>query len=273
MSRLLRGDLFRMRKSGLFWWSLAATAGCGVFLMIFPYVQMAMSGYDYDLELPFFHFLQMSGIIMAVFTGIFAGTEYSDGTVRNKLIAGSSRTGIYLSQLITCLAAGAAVMAAGYAVSCVLGIPVYGPPQGEPGELLAYAAVSMAAMAAYVSLCVMISMISPGRTAAVVICILLTFALLFAVAYFFSQLSEPRLVNRLSEGATGELQTIVNPAYVSGARREVYENIVDAVPIGQMISIVDRNAESLGRMALYSAALTAASTLAGISFFRKKDIK
>ena len=37
------------------------------------------------------------GIVMAVFCSLFIGTEYSEGTIRNKIIIGQKRGTVYLS--------------------------------------------------------------------------------------------------------------------------------------------------------------------------------
>ena len=44
-------------------------------------------------------------LVIAVFVSLFFGTEYSDGTLRNKLIGGYTRGQIYVSQFIVNAAA------------------------------------------------------------------------------------------------------------------------------------------------------------------------
>ncbi|MGY3662454.1 MAG: hypothetical protein ACXAHE_00930 [Roseburia sp. 1XD42-69] len=41
---------------------------------------------------------------------MFLGTDYSDGTIRNKLTVGHTRTNIYLANLIVTFAAGLLIM-------------------------------------------------------------------------------------------------------------------------------------------------------------------
>ena len=55
----------------------------------------------------------------AVFIGVFVGTEYSDGTLRNKLIIGHSRSSIYISNLIVCTTAGI-IMHLTYIITTIL---------------------------------------------------------------------------------------------------------------------------------------------------------
>ena len=42
------------------------------------------------------------GLVAAILTSMFIGSEYSDGTIRNKLVVGHSRMRIYLANLIVC---------------------------------------------------------------------------------------------------------------------------------------------------------------------------
>lgn len=49
-----------------------------------------------------FEGLPLMGLVSAIFTSLFIGSEYSDGTIRNKLVVGHSRMRIYLANLIVC---------------------------------------------------------------------------------------------------------------------------------------------------------------------------
>ena len=59
-----------------------------------------MRKYDFEftLETAFFQFAMLMGVVTAVVVSMNVGTEYGDGTIRNKLVLGLSRTQIYLSK-------------------------------------------------------------------------------------------------------------------------------------------------------------------------------
>ena len=62
-------------------------------------MQMKESGANYLLDPFLFHFLLVMGVLLSVFVSLYVGTEYHDGTLRNKLISGSSRNAVYGSNL------------------------------------------------------------------------------------------------------------------------------------------------------------------------------
>ena len=64
-------------------------------------------------------------ILHAAFTSLFLGTEYQDGTLRNKLIAGHPRWKVYGAYLITA-AAGCFVIVAGWLAGCAVGAMRFG---------------------------------------------------------------------------------------------------------------------------------------------------
>ena len=65
------------------------------------------------------------GLVAAVFISLFVGSEYSDGTIRNKLVVGHSRMRIYLANLIVC------------SIACVLISLAYAAGiKGSPAEAI-----------------------------------------------------------------------------------------------------------------------------------------
>ena len=102
MNKLLHADLVRLRKSKFFLTCIVAAFGFALFLVLLRYFEMKRypnqgSGTDGLLTIGIVY----APIIIAAFLGIFIGTEYSDGTMRNKLIVGHSRFCIYFANLIT----------------------------------------------------------------------------------------------------------------------------------------------------------------------------
>ena len=96
MNRLLIANFARIKKNKLFW------VLCGVMaLMAIVMVVNAVSNRDTQIDGAMCAFAIPVEIAAAIFISIFFGTEYGDGTIRNKLIIGHDRRQIYFANLIT----------------------------------------------------------------------------------------------------------------------------------------------------------------------------
>lgn len=84
MSKLLSAGFIRLRKDKIFWIALIFMFGAGVFFPVMRYIDMQKSGYINNIDNGFFACALFIGVVMAVFCSLFIGTEYSDGTIRNK---------------------------------------------------------------------------------------------------------------------------------------------------------------------------------------------
>ena len=92
MNKLLRAGFARLAKSRIFWICTAVSFGIGVISSITRYREMMdITGYSYSMEDILFTNCIFMPIFSAVFAGLFIGTEYSDGTIRNKLIAAARK--------------------------------------------------------------------------------------------------------------------------------------------------------------------------------------
>ena len=102
MRKLLSAGTFRLFHSKWFWLCLGGMLAMSVAFIIMQYTAM-----DYEVPLSRVIFLPMSfyGVTLAALISLFVGEDYSDGFIRNKIIAGRSRYSIFTSNLIiSCLA-------------------------------------------------------------------------------------------------------------------------------------------------------------------------
>ena len=112
MNNLLSAHFQRLLKSRLYWCLLGLMILSGIIIPILAHREMIAYGTDYTLESRLvWHFL-IIGFIVAIFCSWFLGTDYSDGTIRNKIIAGNSRLKIYISALLICVIASVILVVA-----------------------------------------------------------------------------------------------------------------------------------------------------------------
>ena len=125
MRELLAANLVRLRKTGLFWGAALLHAAFALF-RIYTIVDDRKYGYETTLDEALFTFIMIEGLVMAVFIAVFLGTEYSDGTVRNKITAGHGRVRIYLANLLTVCLACLVFTAVYLLTTLAVGLPVLG---------------------------------------------------------------------------------------------------------------------------------------------------
>ena len=112
MKRLLKADIYRVLKSRLTLIALILVLAFPV-LIVFLYVGIrALSGLDADMggmDMLFnansiigsaYSLTNNIGLVLPAFAGILVCMDISNGTLRNKIIAGNRRAEIYLSHLI-----------------------------------------------------------------------------------------------------------------------------------------------------------------------------
>lgn len=107
MRNLLSAEIYRCKHNRLFWIMLCAAALSGV-----VYGISAFGGsFDDMFIVPLF-------VILAVFISLSVGREYTDGTIRNKIIAGKKKTVIFLSKLIVSIVVSV-IMVIVFLIPCI----------------------------------------------------------------------------------------------------------------------------------------------------------
>lgn len=283
MTKLLHAGFYRLKKNKVLGGCLLAIITYELFVLLSQYHSMIKEGYEYTLDPLYFNFLALIGILSSILVSLFIGTDYHDGTIRNKLICGASRSSVYLSNFILMASCGIFLVLMGYAVALGLGLPLFGSFEMPVSAVLALSLISILFTLAYVSIFHMVSMTSSSKTTSAVCCILLAFALFFIAIVLFNSLAQPEYIEQLSASsmeagqvvATEEavLETVKNPAYLTGTKREIYQNIMDFLPSGQTIQLLNGHDIHIFRAILYSVLIIVGTNMIGLRIFKKKDIK
>lgn len=277
MRNLLCADFARLKKDRFFWLGMIVMFCAGVFISINHWYHMRQDQIPgASLDNIYFGYSLFIGVLCAVFCSLFIGTEYSDGVIRNKLIVGHTRAGIYLSNLLVSVAA-ALLMCLSYllAVSAV-GIPLLGWIHADGKSLSLILLGSVAMVWADCALCTLLSMLNQNKAVVAVIAILGIFIMQFTGSFLNARLNEPKYYSDMTFLTTGGKMTeemVPNPYYLSGTKRAVCQFAVDTLPPAQGLSYANGKLDHFRRMLPASVLITVISSGVGLWTFRRKNIK
>jgi len=215
-------------------------------------------------------------IFSAIFAALFLGTDYSDGTIRNKLTVGHTRAEIYFAGLITTAAGGTVILAAQWAVTLAAGLCLGGKLGMPAGEFMLNVAVCLCAVIALNAVFTELGMLLSSKSMIVTVTLLLSFGLGIGGAVIWSMLDQPEYIAAYgvtADGSFSQMEQRPNPMYVDGVKRDILTAVNDVLPGGQMVQMSSGSAHNAELMPLYSLGVFAAATAAGALVFRRKDLK
>ena len=256
----------------------------GIFMKVMEYIATVSYGYEPPaLSSMLFAFALFAGILQAAQTSLFIGTEYSDGTIRNKLIIGHTRAAIYLSNLTVCSVTGIAMCTAYLAGALAAGIPLCGLDGVSLKGIVILILCTFLMSLALTSLFTLIVMLCQNKALSAVATLLGVCFFIVVSIYVTAKLSQPETIPQVTYtlGDAGQAVAvsdestpdIPNPSYPRGMERRVYQFLESFLPTGVGASLSQGTLASPGLSCLYQGIITVAATGIGISAFRKRDIK
>lgn len=275
MNRLLASNFSRLKKNRLFWGECVCMFVFGVFLVGNKYLEQVRYHSVEILDNVFFAYAIVIGLAIAVFGSRFVGTEYSDGTIRNKLIVGHTRPRIYFVNLITNIAAAFVLCLCFLVPVLVLGIPLLGTLIVGMDIILWMLLGTFLLAVAFCSIFTMFSIVCSREPVVVAASMLFMLAFFIVAVAVNAKLEAPEFVTSYSLDESGGLEphTEPNPKYLTESERVYYQFIYDFLPTGQAIQYASMSAIHLWQMPLYSFLLSLGTTAAGVMIFQHKDIK
>lgn len=277
MNRLLEANIVRLLKDKIFWICMIIMAVMAAFILNTCHRNGIEMGVEPRLDGGFFLEMQFIGVMIAAFCSMYVGTEYNDGTIRNKIVVGNKRSAIYLANFITVSIAGVFIELAYLLIFSAIGMPLFGVENTTWGDFGFGLLVSVMVVIAFSGIWTMLSMCIQNRTIVMAITIIGAFLLLFAAIYIFSSLSEPPVWESYyapdQAGNIIEFPEEVNTQYVSGVKRDIYTFLFNLNPAGQGLQLA-RGMDTMNWwLPVYSLMIAIVSTVTGLAIFHKKDIK
>lgn len=275
MRKLITASFSRLWKEKLFW-------------LVFAFMSIGSVCYNWigynEINNPqiyvediLFCMLPVSSFVFALFISMRLGTEFEEHTIRNKLIVGYSRTQVYFSEYLTCMAASVILLAVMLLCSGLFGLFLSLEFLSDWTDIafLVFGCVLMALV--FSAMFVGISMNVGSKAASLVASIVFLFAILLLASFCINALEEPlmaytNVIISVEDGVQfGDL--VENPAYVDGMQRMIYELIADILPTGQAIQMNNLEFERSARWPAFSLIMLIIATVAGYIPFRKRDIR
>ena len=100
MRKLITANIIRLFKTSYFRIAAVIMASIGVFEIIMVYCDFRFENGSPFFDGPLTSVVLIPVLAIAAVVSLFVGSEYSDGTMRNKIIAGHSGVSVCLSLLL-----------------------------------------------------------------------------------------------------------------------------------------------------------------------------
>ena len=274
MIKLLNASFTRLRKNKLFWFLTLFSMGLALFMIYTKYSDMKIYGDAIEVGQIMLNYSTIIGVVIAIFTSLFLGVEYSDGAIRNKISIGHKRINIYLSNLIVVTITSWFSYIVFLGIITVIGIPLFGSITMPISKLLMLLGSIFVTIIAYSSIFTFLAMIISNKTITAIVSIMLSFGMMMVALICFNILDTPETIQEVTmvNGET-KIEEVLNPKYPSEEKKKICQIMLDINPAGQMFQIAGGSASNLKVLPLYSLGLIVIFTSSGLVLFKKKELK
>ena len=297
MIKLLNAGFTRLRKSKLFIIFVIFIVGLSAVLIYNNYSNIEKyKNQDKNIYQLVLNYSQIAGFIVAIFTCLYLGTEYSEGGIRNKVIIGHKRTKIYLSNLIIVAGFNIILYFLFVVISLTVGTPLLSKADAVIKEFPKYLIYIFLLIIAYSSIATFLVMTISNSTIVILTIMIVTFGSF--VFGFYSRNEAQKIKNPyyVYQDENGELITEVIDdeynSYPGDFLVNLHDKLLKINPIGQALVICQDSVtiysgiepfQMLGsfttkeidmtKFPIYSIADIIVFTALGLIIFNKKELK
>lgn len=274
MGNLLRAGFWRVKKDKWLWTGIFIILVSGIWGCISQYHDMVQYQRERTLESVAFLHILFPAITLAASLSVLVGTEYSDGTIRNKIATGKKRSHIYLSTSVLCGTEALLTYLIPAFLQLMVGIPLFGFFKESLGKIGYEYLLMFLVFLVYASLYQMVAMLNQNKAYTAIICLIVGFLLLLAGSYLYQTMDSPQFFE-YADIVDGQAKMVTekNPYYVTGMRRTVFRFLLDVLPSGMAMQMMTGTITHPVRLIVCAVCDIMIFNGIGLYFFQKKDIK
>ena len=281
MIRLLHANFYRLKKNKVFIGIIIITI-IASFVMVFNTYQGNIANEKYNMtktpiDRTYIIYINIISFLIAIFVSIFVGTDYSDGTIRNKIIVGHSRKNIYLSNLIISIVVGLVLEIIHLTIVTIIGIPLIGKIQMNILDFLYIILNMILLIIVFSSIFNFISMLCSNVTLSTVgslLLILIMYVFCMSISVVANSTKELKIQD-FDENGNLITQYIEDKNYPGDFNKNLCKTVINILPTGQAMELSDVNIDmkEIKIYPLYSLGGIIIINVLGIYMFNKKELK
>lgn len=281
MLKLLHANFYRLRKNKVFIGIIIITI-IASFVILFNTYQGNITNEKYNMQKmqidrTYTIYINVISFLIAVFVSIFVGSDYDNGTIRNKIIVGHSRKNIYLSNLIVSIIVGLVLEIIYLTIISIIGIPLIGKIQMNILDFLYIILDMILLIIVFSSIFNFISMICSNVTLSTVgslllILIMYVFCMsISGIAYSTKELK----IQDFDENGNLVTKYLEDENYPGDFKKNLCKTIINILPTGQAMELSEVNIDinEIKIYPLYSLGVILIINILGIYMFNKKELK
>lgn len=277
MTNLLKANFYKMKKNKFIWIASILSVIVAIYYIRDNYnVYHDFLSYV-DINSLMFNYLPVYIIVSSILISTLLGFDYSNGSIKNKIVVGHSRFKIYISNLISTYLIILPIYLIYVLIICLSGIFLFKNLTFN-FEFLLNIIILLLIILSYTSISVFITMTINNDIVSPVLNVLNSFILIIISFILLSVLSEPKYLhsdNGIYINDAGiEVIDTENPMYIKGSKRTIYEIIVNILPTGEAFQKsrnrdIDTNSYSI---LCYSLCFIIITNTSGIFLFYNKEL-
>ena len=273
MIDIIKVEFYRLKKSTLFWVMLGVSAATPIITVLLNVFLIAFMGMV-DQSTNLMEFLRDAGMTSALLqqmstslndlslwpliaTAVILSKEFTDGTMRNVILANKSRTELYFGYLITAMIVAVSYFVAFLAVTLIVIAPIFGFQDADAGKVVSaiFCSLGLGIIAtAFIETCVCMFLFGVRKQwATILFPILIWYAPLMLINILVTVLT--------SLAEAGQIASVEFLRWIPFCNMQYNYNPLN--PDGTVV----------GMHILYMAVFIAAFTCIGYFTFKKADLK
>lgn len=277
MTNLLKANFYKMKKNKFIWIASILSVIVATY-----YIRDNYNVYHDFLSIVninslIFNYLPVYIIVSSILISTLLGFDYSNGSIKNKIIVGHSRLKIYISNLISTYLIILTIYLIYVLIICLSGIFLFKNLTFN-FKFLINIIILFLIILSYASISVFIAMTINNDIVSPVLNVLNSFILIIISFILLSVLSESKYLHSddgtYINDAGIEVIDTENPMYINGNKRTIYEIIVNILPTGEAFQKSrdrDINTNSY-QMLGYSISFIIITNTLGIYLFYNKEL-